>query len=282
MVRIVAAPLGALLLETFNVQGSLAVDILTAFLAIAMLAFIPISHQLREKDIDHGWIMTILNDMKAGFNYLINWKGLLAVIILAMFIKIALSPAISLLPLLVNQHFNGDASQYSLVEIAVGVGMIVGGLFLGMWGGFKKRIWTSLIGILGLGFSFMFISFLPESAFNSLIGLMFVAGLMVPLVDGPIIAIIQACVEDTYQGRVLTIMSSLLWITTPIGLGIAGPVSDKIGVSSWYLIAGGFCLIGVLTSMFFPTLLHIEDNNRHQISIKVDINNPDLEIGMSN
>lgn len=53
---------------------------------------------------------------------------------------------------------------------------------------------------------------------------MFMAGLMVLLIDGPITAIVQACVEDAYQGRVLTIMSSLLWITTPIGLGIAGPV----------------------------------------------------------
>lgn len=262
MVGIVAAPLGALLLETIDVQGSLAVDILTAFLAIVILTFITIPHQIREKDTNHGWIKTILKDMKAGFNYFMNWKGLLAVIILAMFIKIALSPAISLLPLLVSKHFSGNASQYSLVEVAVGSGMIVGGLLLGVWGGFKKRIWTSLIGILGIGISFLIVGFLPGSAFISLIGLMFMAGLMVPLIDGPITAIVQACVEDAYQGRVLTIMSSLLWITTPIGLGIAGPVSDRIGVSSWYLIAGGFCLVGVIFSLFIPALINIEENNQ--------------------
>jgi MFS transporter, DHA3 family, macrolide efflux protein len=272
LVRIIAAPLGALMLETFSVQGSLGFDILTALFAIMILACIPIPHQRREENIDHGWVKTILNDMKAGFNYLLNWKGLLAVVILAMFIKIALSPAISFIPLLVNQHFNGDASQYSLVEIAIGVGMISGGLILGIWGGFKKHIWTSFLGIVGLGVSFMCVSFLSSGAFSSLIGCMFVAGLMVPLIDGPLTAIIQACVDDAFQGRVLTIMSSLLWITTPIGLGIAGPVSDKIGVSSWYLIAGVFCLIGVFTGLFFPTLLNIEDNNQSLIARKVDIN----------
>jgi len=94
------------------------------------------------------------------------------------------------------------------------------------------------------------------------------AGLMVLLIDGPITAIVQACVEDAYQGRVLTIMSSLLWITTPIGLGIAGPVSDRIGVSSWYLIAGGFCLVGVIFSIFVPALINIEENNQRFITNK--------------
>jgi len=264
IVRIIAAPLGALMLEVIGVEGSLGFDILTAFIAIMILAFISMPHEAPQQASSSGPIKTILADMKAGFLYLLQWKGLLAVIFLAMFIKIALSPAISLLPLLVSRHFNGDASQYSLVEIAVGVGMIAGGILLGIWGGFKKRIWTSLAGILGLGISFLLVSFLSASAFIALIVLMFAAGLMVAFIDGPFTAIIQACVEDAYQGRVLTIVGSLLWITTPLGLAVAGPVSDKIGISSWYLVAGLFCLVGVIGSMFFPDLINIEENNHRK------------------
>jgi len=278
IVRIIAAPLGALMLEIFGVEGSLGFDVLTAFTAVTILAFISVPHERRENVDNTGPVKIILADMKAGLLYLLRWKGLMAVVFLAMFIKIALSPAISLLPLLVNQQFNGDASHYSMVEIAVGVGMITGGILLGIWGGFRKRIWTSLSGIFGLGMSFVLVSFLAENAFIVLIVLMFATGIMVTFIDGPFTAIIQACVEDSYQGRVLTIVGSLLWITTPVGLSVAGPISDKIGVAYWYLIAGVFCLIGVTASLFIPALMLIEENNQQNITGKVKVHDPGLAI----
>jgi len=126
--------------------------------------------------------------------------------------------------------------------------------------------------------SFVLVSFLAENAFIVLIVLMFATGIMVTFIDGPFTAIIQACVEDSYQGRVLTIVGSLLWITTPVGLSVAGPISDKIGVAYWYLIAGVFCLIGVTASLFIPALMLIEENNQQNITGKVKVHDPGLAI----
>ncbi|MBU1935617.1 hypothetical protein KKF04_06175, partial [Patescibacteria group bacterium] len=241
--------LGALMLELIDIQGSLSIDILTAILAIAILFFVKIPNQNQNEDRKFGFIKTILVDSLNGLKYLFKWKGVLAVVLLAMFIKIALAPAISFLPLLVAQHFNRGSAQYSFVEIAVGLGLVTGGILLSVWGGFKKRIVTSLTGIAGIGLAFLLSGFLPGTQFNTFIALMFIAGFMVPIIDGPFISIIQACVEDTYQGRVITIMGSLLWLTTPLGLAIAGPYSDRFGVISWYKIAGLFCIVGVLASV---------------------------------
>jgi len=45
----------------------------------------------------------------------------------------------------------------------------------------------------------------------------------------------------------------------PLSLIVAGPVSDAIGVQTWYLFGGAiFALVGVLT-FFVPAVSKIED-----------------------
>lgn len=268
IIRIIAAPLGALVLELMDVQGSLSIDVLTAVIAILILIVLKIPDCSRTSDHKSGFIKTILIDSFDGLKYLIKWKGILAVVSLAMFIKVALAPAISFLPLIVVQHFNGGSTQYSFVEIAVGIGLITGGILLSTWGGFKKRMITALTGITGIGFVFLVSGFLSNAQFSMFIVLMFAAGFMVPLIDGPFISIIQTCVEDTYQGRIITIMGSLLWLTTPFGLAIAGPFSDRFGVITWYKIAGLFCIIGALISAFSPVLKNVERMNEKRFHSK--------------
>lgn len=262
VINVITPSLGALLLEWLDVQSTLAIDIITAFLAVAILAGIHIPQPERvseNKDLD---LKSLFEDFKSGFNYILQWKGLLYLIIVAMIIKIALSPAFSLLPLLVNKHFNGDAAQYGLSESIAGIGIVLGGLLLGIWGGFKKKIYTTFIGTILLGVGFTWISFLNPQQFSIFLVTMFIVGFVIPLIDGPTMAIVQSKVNPDYQGRVLTIMGSLLWLTTPIGLGIAGPVSDAFGIQIWYLIAGLLCIVVVAGgAIFLPELREIESNH---------------------
>ena len=54
------------------------------------------------------------------------------------------NPAFSLLPLLVTNYFGGKALHLGWLEAAVGIGVLLGGLVLSAWGGFRRRILTSL------------------------------------------------------------------------------------------------------------------------------------------
>ncbi len=71
--------------------------------------------------------------------------------IMATVINFLLTPAFSLLPILVTRHFNGQAIQLATLESFSGIGFIVGGLILSAWGGFKRRILTSLLGLIAMG-----------------------------------------------------------------------------------------------------------------------------------
>jgi DHA3 family macrolide efflux protein-like MFS transporter len=88
-------------------------------------------------------------------------------------------------------------------------------------------------------------------------------GFMIPIIDGPFMAILQSKVAPEFQGRVFTMTGSLLWLTTPIGLAVAGPIADRLGIQIWYSLAGILCLISSIAIFFLPVLKNIEDNNNH-------------------
>jgi DHA3 family macrolide efflux protein-like MFS transporter len=255
---IVGPPLGALLMKVLLLYGVMLVDVGTAMLAILPLFFVHVPQPKRD---DMGAEKpTVWADMREGLRYIWGWPGLMVLIAAAMIVKIALTPAFSLLPLLVSDHFDGGAAQLSLLEAVSGVGIVAGGLILSVWGGFRRKICTTMTGIVVLGLGFVVLGLTPGGLFWIALASMFVVGLMIPLVDGPIMAILQGTVVPEMQGRVFTLMGSLLWITSPFSLAVAGPVSDWLGLQVWYITAGALCGVIGLAGFFIPAIVNIEEN----------------------
>jgi DHA3 family macrolide efflux protein-like MFS transporter len=257
--NIIGPPLGALLMGVMPLHGVMLVDVGTAMLAIASLFFVHIPQPKR--DVMSTEKPTVWSDMREGLRYILGWPGLMASIGVAMVVKIALTPAFSLVPLLVSEHFNGGAAQLSLLEAVAGVGIVLGGLILSVWGGFRRKIYTTILGIIILGLSFLVLGLTPGTAFWMALASIFVVGLTIPLIDGPIMAILQGTVAPEIQGRVFTLMSSVLWITSPFSLAVAGPVSDWLGLRVWYVAAGLLCGLTGPALLFVPAIVNIEENN---------------------
>jgi DHA3 family macrolide efflux protein-like MFS transporter len=163
-------------------------------------------------------------------------------------------------PILVSEHFGGDAAQLSLLDSMAGVGIVVGGIALSVWGGFQRKIVTTMMAMTVLGLGFIVVGLTPGSLFWLALASVFVIGLTIPLIDGPIMAILQGTVAPEIQGRVFTLMGSLLGLTSPFSLAVAGPVSDWLGLQVWYLAAGVLCSVIGVTSFFVPALMNIEKN----------------------
>jgi DHA3 family macrolide efflux protein-like MFS transporter len=257
---IIAAPLGALLLEVLPMQGVLAIDVGTALLAIAPLFFIAIPQPDRQLGpADSAEKPSIWQDMWAGLRYVWSWPGMMMIAGMALVINFLLTPAGSLTPILVTKHLQGQAMELAWMQSASGVGMVLGGLLLGAWGGFKRRILTSLFGVIVLGIGMAMIGFVPSGAILLAIGLMFITGLTMPIVNGPIFAVMQATVPPDMQGRVFTLLGSASAAMAPLGLIIAGPVADKFGVQTWYIIGGVVTAAMGLIGFFMPAVLNVED-----------------------
>jgi DHA3 family macrolide efflux protein-like MFS transporter len=264
IMTITAAPMGALILELLDVEGSLFIDVITAIAAIAIVSIIHIPRQAELENHSRGWFAMIIRDLRDGFRYLTNWKGLMVLTGIALVFKLALTPAFSLIPLLVNKHLGGDAAQYSLLQVSSGIGIILGGFFLGIWGGFKKKIHTSFSGAVGVGLGILLMGCLPYGKFYWSLAPMFLVGFMIPITDGPLHAILQSCVDNEYQGRVMTLFGSVLNLSGPIGLAAAGPVSDALGIQSWFLAAGLLIFASIVYGLSNSHLMNLDAGPKRQ------------------
>ena len=262
---IASAPLGALLITLLPMEGVLLIDVVTAALAITTIFFVRIPQPRRETDsLSEANKPSYLDDLRAGLRYLLNWRGLMLMAGMAMLINMVLSPTNSFMPLLITQHFNGTAWHLGMVEAGFGVGVLGGGILLGVWGGFKRRIFTTLMGLAGIGIGIIVVGITPPSLFPLAVVGMMLAGVMSSLCNGPIMAIFQATVAPSMQGRVFTLVGSATAAMMPLGLAVAGPLADIIGVRTWFWIGGIITIVAAVSGFFIPSLVNIErDREKH-------------------
>jgi DHA3 family macrolide efflux protein-like MFS transporter len=63
-------------------------------------------------------------------------------------------------------------------------------------------------------------------------------GFLSSFANGSLGSIVQTKVSPEMQGRVFTVMGSMAGMAVPLGLIIAGPLADKIGIQPLNLLAG--------------------------------------------
>jgi DHA3 family macrolide efflux protein-like MFS transporter len=242
----------------------------TALLAITPLFFIPVPQPERTDLPENGESKpSVWQDMLAGFRYIMGWPGLIMIGIMAAMINFLLTPASSLIPIFVTQHFNGGAFQLAGLESAWGIGVVIGGILLGIWGGFKRRILTSLVGLIVLGIAVTMMGLLPSWAFYLAIAMMFVIGFANPITNGPLFAVMQSTVAPEMQGRVFTLIASVAAAMSPIGLIIAGPLADRFGIQTWYIVAGLVTLFMGVSAFFIPVIVNIEEGRGEQLDSEI-------------
>lgn len=273
MMNIGAAPLGALLLGLLPMQGVLAVDVVTALLAIVPLVLVKIPQPERSLENAAGApASTVWDEMWSGFRYAWSWPALMMIAAMATIINLVLVPTNALQPILVTDHFGGQAFHLAWLESAWGIGVVAGGLTLGVWGGFKRRVATSLAGLVVLGLSVIGVGSLPSNMFGLAVALWFVAGFSNPFVNGPLFAVLQAVVAPEMQGRVFNLISSMAVAMSPLGLILAGPIADHFGVRTWFVVGGMITMLLGMGAFLSRTIMNIEsEGDRLATTVKAEV-----------
>jgi MFS transporter, DHA3 family, macrolide efflux protein len=257
-----AAPLGALLIEFLPMHAVLGIDVVTAMIAIGPLFIflVPQPQRNGNTNLEAGQAnTTVWQEFMEGLRYVVSWKGLMMIGVLAVILNFLLTPAFSLLPILVTNHFGGKAFQLAWMNSANGLGMLTGGVALSVWGGFRKRMHTSLSGLVGMGIGATMVALAPVEGYLLALAGVFVFAFFNPLANGPLLAAVQAVVAPEKQGRVFTLIGSIAGLMSPVGLAIAGPLSDIYGVQTWFFLgAAGLFVLGI-GAFFIPTIIHFED-----------------------
>lgn len=253
--NIISAPLGAFLYATLPMQGILSIDVGTALLAIIILLFF----QIPQPERGEAAKATFWQDFAAGFRYILAWRGLLIVLGMVMVINFFYSAAESLTPILISRHFKGDAQQLGWWQAAFAIGTIGGGILLGAWGGFKKKVVTAQFGLIVLGLGTTIIGFTPPQLFWLGLAANTLTGLILPITNGSYGAILQSVIAPDMQGRVFAFIMSAAMLVSPLGLVIAGPISDALGIQLWFWVSGITCALMGIAGFFINEVMGMEE-----------------------
>jgi DHA3 family macrolide efflux protein-like MFS transporter len=261
---IAAPPLGAVLIAILPMQWVLSVDLFTAAIAILTLVLVTIPEVRRAE----GRTTSVRADLREAFIYLASWKGAVWLMVIFMFINFLINPAFALLPLLTLKHFGLGAIEYAAMESMAGLGMIVGGLVLGVWGGAHRKIVTCMAatGICGLGVGL--IGVLPPEGYLLAVASCLLVGVTLSIINGSIVAIMQKGIRADMQGRALALLNSGLAAMSPSGLLLAGPISDTIGIQVWFIIGGVAMVFTALVSIFIPAIMRMEDREVEKVELE--------------
>lgn len=260
LMNIIAPALGALFISLMPIQGILFVDVFTAVLAIGPLLFFTIPQPQRNGTLAKGSTQgktSIWQDFSEGWKYVTGWPGLMAIIFLAMLVNFLINPAFSLLPLVVTEHFGKGAYELGFINSAFGIGVILGGLVLSAWGGFKNQMVTSLVALTTSGLAVLAVGLASPSMYLLALVGMALFGFLNPIINGPLMAIMQAKVEPEIQGRVFSLLSAGAGLASPLGLAIAGPVSDATSNQFWFILGGSLTVIAGAIAFFVPQIVEL-------------------------
>ena len=168
--------------------------------------------------------------------------------ILTIFASLAMVPVSTLFPLMTLEHFAGDTFKMSLIEIAWGLGMLVGGIFISISKSKNKESILINSSYIVLGTTFLLSGFLPSNAFYVFAALSAIGGIAGAIFWGAFTVLLQRSIEPGVLGRVFSIHGSLIMIPAMFSLVATGYIADAIGITNTFICGGGaLILIGAFS-----------------------------------
>ena len=231
--------LGALLMSITSLQYIMFVDIVGALLAVLLLSVVRIGNHSAVQN-EHP---SIIEDMKHGIRAIRENKLLMKMSLPIFITSIVFMPLGSLLPLMVKNYFNGTAWHNGIIQTLFSLGMLFSALLIGLTGGIKKPFLMISLSALLLGGCSLIGGILPTTAFWAFCIVVFVMGTTGMLGNIPYVAYIQQSIPPENMGKVISLVTSVMSLGIPIGMIIAGPVAEAVGVNNWMIIAGILMLL---------------------------------------
>lgn len=231
----------AFLYSVWELNAIIVIDVLGAVIACITVALVRIPKvRAEQQSLERNF----MKEMKEGLVALKENRGLFALLLIGTLYMFVYMPINALYPLISMEYFAGTPVHVSITEIAFASGMMIGGLLLGRFGSYKKRVLLITVSIFLMGASLTISGLLPPSGFVIFVVCCASMGLSVPFYSGVQTALFQEKIKPEYLGRVFSLTGSIMSLGMPVGLILSGFFADRIGVNHWFLISG-MLVIGI-------------------------------------
>ena len=231
-----AAPAAAgVVLAMSTLRATLMVDVLTAILGIGLFSNVRF---LKQENAQPP--ASVFADMSIGVQYAFTHKLIGKLLMIYGLFTFLCVPAGYLSGLLVVRVYGNTYWYLTVVELVGFGGMMMGGLLMSTWGGFKSRMKTLFIGLAVFGV--MAVAMGVSHNFILYLALMALYGVALTMVQTAITTLLQETTELAMQGRVFGLMGSMYSGCYPAGMVIFGPMADTVPLQG-IMVGSGIILI---------------------------------------
>ncbi len=283
-VTLVGGPLLAgVLIAIIGIRGIWIIDIVTFLFAISVVAltYIP-QPQSPTAESEAQDSDTFLQQMTFGFRYIFKRKALLGLVVLVFSFNAIESLGYTLLAPMILARTAGDETTLGAVQAAMGIGGIIGGVLISVWGGPKHKMLGLLIGIICTGLMGDALMGLGQMLMVWLIA-GFCLEIFIPLVVSSNRAIWQSKVPLGLQGRIFATITFVSTAAEPLSALASGLLADHIfepamrpggaltaifgqvvgtgagaGMALLFVLSGTLLGIMGIAALFIPTLTQLE------------------------
>ncbi|OUM98968.1 MAG: MFS transporter [Firmicutes bacterium ZCTH02-B6] len=233
-VNLLAPMVSAFLLTVASLEAIFMVDVVTAAIAIAILLIylrVP-PHERAGATAGTGYF----TDLWEGLAYVRRSAFLKAFFLFIFIVHLLNGPVAFLTPLQVARTYGEEVWRLSTIEMGFSVGMVVGGVLMASWGGFRNRVHTLALANFVFGLAGIVLGVAP--AFVLYVATMALAGFVIPLYTTAMTVLLQERVEDAFRGRIFGVNTMISSALMPLSMLVYGPVADVVSVETLLLVTG--------------------------------------------
>lgn len=237
--------LAGVLYDVVGIKWIMVIDFVTYFFAIGALFFVRIPMPKRVTDTGGDGQSSLWHDIRFGWNYLVQRKGLFWLLwYFAMINFLLSSTAVLAAPLILSF---GTPTDLGMMQMVAGATMLVGSILMSAWGGPKRRKVWAVIGFIALSGIGMAVTGLRPNLWTIGLG-RFLFLFFIPFAAAISQSVWQTKIAPDVQGRVFSIRRFIASSMSPIAFPIAGILHDK--VFGPMMVEGGKLADGVLGRIF--------------------------------
>ncbi|MDR6551657.1 MFS transporter [Paenibacillus qinlingensis] len=248
---VIGPALGIAVYSATSLGAVLFLDVVGALIANIMLSFV----KIRQPKAESIHTPSFLKEFKLGWDAFVQVKPIVVITLATTIFGIAFMPLATLFPFMTLSHFGRGGYSASLIEAVFSIGMVLGGVILSVIASKWKDITYMSLSLVVIGLTCLISGVLSKEAFLLFVILSFFMGSAAPFYNGPFMAMIQRAYEPAMLGRVISLVTSVMMLSSPIGLMLAGPTVDKYGVQMWFFWSGIIVIVtGVILFIAFKRM----------------------------
>ena len=245
--RIAGPALAGIILAKFGAGTCFLLNALSFIAVIGSLLLMKLPAHNHPLPVKKG----IAAELTEGFVYLKHTPAISIILLMISLLSLLVLPYDTLMPVFAKMVFKGNATTYGYISSSIGIGAILGGLFLAsLKSGTHRLKKILLLNTLILGIGLILFSHTGYFPLALICAIVFGFGAMSQTTI--CLTIVQVHTDANMRGRVMSYVIMAIAGMLPLGSLLVGMISQQIGAPNMLLCQGIMALI--ITAVFAKLL----------------------------